>query len=115
MTITEPGLYQMPLTDYIADPAPEPSLSSSLAHTLITQTPIHAFMRHPRLNPGAPREESNKMDIGTIAHGLLLEGDESRIVLIEAEDWRTKEAKEQRDQAYADGKVPLLAKGKSGA
>ena len=110
MKVDKPGLYSMTLPEYIADPAPEPSLSASAAHTLITQTAIHAYMRHPRLNPGAPREESKVADIGTIAHGLLLEGDESRIVLIEADDWRTKDAKEKRDAAYAEQKIPLLGK-----
>lgn len=110
MKVDKPGLYSMTLPEYIEDPAPEPSLSASAAHTLITQTAIHAYMRHPRLNPGAPREESKVADIGTIAHGLLLEGDESRIVLIEADDWRTKDAKEKRDAAYAEQKIPLLGK-----
>lgn len=108
--IDKPGIYEMPLTDYIADPCPEPSLSASVAHTLITQSPIHAFIRHPRLNPGGERDESAKADIGTIAHGMLLENDESRIVVIEADDWRTKAAKEAREAAYAAGKIPMLAK-----
>ena len=100
----------MTLQEYIADPAPEPSLSASVAHTLITQSPLHAFMQHPRLNPGGEREESTKADIGTIAHGVLLENDWSRVVVIDAEDWRTKVAKEARDAAYAAGKVPMLVK-----
>lgn len=108
--IDKPGIYEMPLTDYIADPCPEPSLSASVAHTLITQSPIHAFVQHPRLNTNGARDESSKADIGTIAHGLLLENDGSRIVEIDADDWRTKAAKELRDAAYADGKVPVLGK-----
>jgi len=108
--ITAPGLYDIPLVEYIADPAPEPSLSASVAHKLITHSPIHAFMYHPRLNPGGVRDESSKADIGTIAHGMLLEGDESRVVVIEADDWRTKDAKAARDAAYEAGKVPVLAK-----
>ncbi len=104
------GIHTMPLTTYIADPAPEPSLSASVAHTLITESPIHAFMQHPRLNPNGRRDESSKADIGTIAHGLLLENDASRSVEIEADDWRTKVAKEARDAAYAARKVPILSK-----
>jgi len=105
-----PGLYAIPLSDYLADPCVEPSLSASIAHTLITQSPLHAFVQHPRLNPGAEREESSKANIGTIAHGLLLEGDESRVMVIEADDWRTKAAQAQRDAAYLAGMVPVLAK-----
>lgn len=108
--IDKPGIYDMPLAEYIADPVKEPSLSASIAHTLITQSPLHAFVQHPRLNPGGEREESAKADIGTIAHAMLLENDESRIAIIDADDWRTKAAKELRDAAYAAGKVPLLAK-----
>lgn len=107
MTYT-PGIYSIPLPDYIADPAPEPSLSASIAHTLITKSPLHAWMKHPRLNPRYEREDSNATDIGTIAHALLLEDDHSRIVVIDAEDWRTKAAKEARDIARACGKLPVL-------
>jgi hypothetical protein len=109
MKIDIPGIYTMPLVDYIADPAPEPSFSASVAHTLISQSPIHAFVRHPRLNPGMIDEGSTKMDIGTIVHGMVLEGDESRLVIVEADDWRTKVAKETRDEARRVGLVPVLA------
>jgi PDDEXK-like uncharacterized protein DUF3799 len=107
--IEKPGLYSIPLIDYIADPCQEPSLSASVAHTLITQSPIHAFVQHPRLNKGAIETGSTKMDIGTIVHGLVLEGDESRLVIVEADDWRTKVAKETRDEARRCGLVPVLA------
>lgn len=107
--IDKPGIYSMALLDYIADPCPEPSLSASVAHTLITESPIHAFVQHPRLNKGRIESGSSKMDIGTIVHGMVLEGDESRLVLVEADDWRTKVAKETRDAARLAGLVPVLA------
>ena len=107
--IDKPGIYQMPLVEYIADPCIEPSLSASVAHTLITQSPIHAFVQHPRLNKGVIESGSSKMDIGTIVHGMVLEGDESRLVIVEADDWRTKVAKETRDAARLAGLVPVLA------
>jgi len=107
--IDKPGIYEMPLVEYIADPCPEPSLSATIANVLITESPIHAYMWHPRLNTQGAREDSEKADIGTIAHGMILENDESRIVVIEAEDWRTKAAKEARDATYAAGKIPVLA------
>lgn len=111
--VSKPGIYSMPLVEYISDPAPEPSLSASVAHKLITESATHARIYHPRLNPGGAREESNKMDLGTICHGILLEGDESRLVIIEADDFKTKVAKETRDAARAAGLVPVLA-GKMG-
>lgn len=103
-----PGVHNIPLADYINDPAPEPSLNASIAHTLLTATPAHARMQHPRLTTQQDREESSRLDLGTIAHGLLLENDASRVEVIEAEDWRTKAAKEKRDEARAAGKVPIL-------
>lgn len=107
--ISTPGIYNIPLTEYIADPAPVPSLNASVAQVLLQQSPQHAWMAHPRLGH-AEREESSRADLGTIAHGLLLEDDKSRVVVIQADDWRTKAAKEQRDEARAAGKVPILEK-----
>jgi hypothetical protein len=107
--MNKPGIYSIPLVEYVADPCPQPSLSASVAHTLITESPIHAFVQHPRLNKGLIETGSSKMDIGTIVHGLVLEGDESRLVIVEADDWRTKVAKETRDAARLAGLVPVLA------
>lgn len=110
MRVDKPGIYEMSLADYVADPAPQPSLNTGTALTLLTQSPLHAKMQHVRLNPNAEREESSRADLGTIAHALLLEDDGSRVVEIDADDWRTKAAKEKRDEARAAGKVPVLKK-----
>ena len=107
--ITEPGIYTIPLSEYIKDPAPRPSLNASVAQVLLEQSPKHAWLAHPRLGNGA-REESSRADLGTIAHGLLLEDDKSRVVVIQADDWRKKVTQEARDEAYAAGKVPILEK-----
>lgn len=104
----EPGIYEMPLAEYVADPAPEPSLNTGTALALLTKSPLHAKLQHPRLNPYKVRESSSRADIGTIAHAMLLEGNDNKVVQIDAKDWRTKDAKEQRDQAWADGKTPIL-------
>jgi len=103
-----PGVHNIPLADYINDPAPEPSLNASIAHTLLTATPAHARMQHPRLTTQQEREESSRLDLGTIAHGILLECDSSRVEVIDAEDWRKKETKDRRDEARAVGKLPIL-------
>lgn len=105
-----PGVHTMSLDAYINDPAPEPSLNASIAHTLLTATPAHARMAHPRLTPQPEREDGSRLDLGTIAHGLLLEGDSSRVQVIEADDWKTKAAREQRDEARIQGLVPILEK-----
>lgn len=106
--IDKPGIYQIPLHDYINDPCQEPSLSAGIAHALVSQSPLHAWFKHPRLNPHYEHEDTTATDIGTIAHALLLEQDSSRVVIVEANDWRTKDAKEARDEARAAGKLPVL-------
>lgn len=98
----------MPAAEYHADPAPEPSLSSGLAKVILAKSERAAFLSHPRLNPRA-RVGQSRFDIGTSAHAMLLEDDASNIVLVEADDWRTKEAKAARDEAHAAGKTALLA------
>lgn len=104
------GVHKIPIEDYILDPVQEPSLNAGIAHTLLTMSPLHAFMQHPKLNPAHTSDESSRLDIGSIAHALLLEDDSSRVVVIEEDDWRTKAAKEQRDTARATGKLPILSK-----
>lgn len=108
--ITATGIYTIPHDEYHADPCPTPSLSSSVAKTLLRQSPAHAAMQHPKLNNNYVNEESSRFDLGTIAHALLLEDDSSRLITIEADDWRTKAAKEARDAARAEGKIPILVK-----
>jgi hypothetical protein len=101
-TITE-----MNAEAYHADPCPEPSLSSSIAKILLTQSPLHAWLAHPRLNPKYRPREDSRFDLGSAAHALLLEGDD-RMVVVDAHDWRTKAAQEQRDAARLAGKHPIL-------
>src|SRR5262249_25182670 len=105
-----PGIYSMPLEKYVNDPCPKPSLNSGTAYTLLNQSPAHAYVQHPRLNPSYEGEESSRLDLGTIAHAILLEGDNSRITVIAADNWRTKVAQEARDNARAQGKLPILLK-----
>ena len=98
--------------EYHGDPMEQPSLSASIAHLLCTMSPLHAWLAHPRLNPDYEREEDAKFDVGTVAHALLLQGkDPAEVVeIVDADDWRTKAAKEARDAARDAGKVPLLSK-----
>lgn len=98
----------LPIMEYVRDPAPKPSLSASVGHTLLTKSPRHAWMRHARLNAQWEPDPSDASDLGTICHALLLENDESRVVVVDHNDWRTNAAKEKRDAARAEGKLPLL-------
>lgn len=104
----ESGIHDIPSSQYHADMlTAEPSLSNSILHTLVTQTPKHAWMQHPRLNPFYAPKEDAKFDIGKAVHALLLEGVDICHV-VDADDWKTKAAKVARDEARAEGKTPLL-------
>lgn len=103
----EPGIHDIPADVYHADPCDRPSLSSSIAHLLVSASPAHARASHPKLNPEFEREEEAKFDLGTAVHAFLLQGiDKAHVV--DAPDWRTNAAKEQRDEARAHGYIPLL-------
>ncbi|KQP50959.1 hypothetical protein ASG40_12820 [Methylobacterium sp. Leaf399] len=104
-----PGLYRMPAKVYHADPAPEPSLSSSIAKLFLTHSPEHAWAEHPRLGK-APDDEvdpSRVMEVGSAVHKLIL-GQGADLVIIDADDYRTKDAKAARAAAYAAGNAPIL-------
>lgn len=104
---------------------PVPSLSNSIAKILIDQSPLHAWMAHPRLNPKYVPQESSRFDLGTAAHDLILEGGTAKICVINPEDYRSKPTKAEpegaipkgwtngairaaRDQARDNGLVPVL-------
>lgn len=100
--VTEPGVYAMDDATYHADPVPDPgSLSSSGARRLLHAP---ALFHHERTHPRPPTTAFN---IGHAAHALVL-GYGPELVVIDAPDWRTKDAKQRRDDAYAAGEVPLL-------
>lgn len=102
------GIHDISLADYLADPCPKPSLSSHVAHALLEQSPLHAWNQHPKLNPHYKSEDSTRFDLGSAAHNRLLEGG-NRLTVIEAQDYRKKEAQEARDKVRAEGKIPVLA------
>lgn len=93
--------------EYLADPAPEPSLSSSIAKVLIEESAAHAYLAHPRFG-GAKSAPTSAMDHGTLIHRLLL-GKGAEIVHVVAGDWRTKAAKAARAEARETGQIPVLA------
>lgn len=86
------------------------TLSNSIARTIIQQSPQHAWYAHPRLNPHYRSAESDRFDLGTACHSLLLEQSDAKIVYIDHDDYRTNAAKELRDMARAKGLTPILRK-----
>lgn len=102
-----PGLYEgIPAAEYHADPW-GPCLSASMAHLLVSRSPAHVYARHPRLGNIPAEDETEAMDGGSVLHSLLL-GSGPEVVVVEAKDWRTNAAKDQRDDARAQGKIPVL-------
>jgi len=107
--VEAPGFYQLTREQYLADPCPEPSLSSSIAWTLVEEAPLLAWWKHPRLNPQYAPEEGSNMDRGSIAHAIILEGSTARVRVVKGvSDWRTNAAKEARDLVRSKGLLPIL-------
>jgi len=112
--VAGPGLYQMPAAVYHADPSPEPSLSSSLAKVLLDYSPEHARAAHPRLAAPRPADEevedkpTRPKEIGTAAHRLIL-GAGCDLTVIDAADYKGKDAQAARKAAYAAAGAPILA------
>lgn len=101
-------LLEMTAAEYHAD-IHGPSLSASIAHVLCTQSPLHAWTAHPRLNPDWQRVDRAHYEFGSACHAALLEGlDNAPVRLVEASDWRTKAAQAVRDEARERGQIPLL-------
>jgi PDDEXK-like domain of unknown function (DUF3799) len=99
--ITEPGVYDIPEDEYHADPVPGGSLSASGAKRILE---CPARFDHDRKIPPTP---TTAMELGTAAHKLVL-GVGQDLVRVDAENYRTKAAKDAAKAARAAGKVPLL-------
>lgn len=111
-----PGFYRMPATVYHSDPAPWPSLSSTVANILIDKTPYHAQQAHPRLNGQgySLALKAARVTVGSVVHEYLT-GHGSGMKVVETdkgvpEDYRTKAAQEAREEILAMGKIPVLNK-----
>ena len=68
----DPGVYyDLPEHEYHSDPCDSPSLSASIAQTIVLESPAHAWLQHPRFG-GKQIEPTKEMDRGTLVHALLL-------------------------------------------
>ena len=103
--------YDVSAEDYRADPTPEPSLSRSVAKTIISESPLHGFYSHPRLGLGSVPsfgvERETKMDFGELGHQMLL-GKGSEVVVGPWPTWQTNDSKAFYESAKASGKIPVL-------
>jgi hypothetical protein len=105
MTITQPGIYTISHSEYLADPVEGGSISSSVAKKL---TPPRAPAKY-WWEKNHPTAASAEMDLGTVAHELLLGGG-GEIRVVDAVDWRSTAARLERDEARQAGETPILAK-----
>ncbi len=104
--ITEPGLYDIPAAFYHRDPVEGGSLSNSGGKKLLPPDGCPAKFRYEQLHGEPPKKA---FDFGRAAHREVLgRGDD--LVVVDADNWLTKVAKEKKADAYAAGKTPLLAK-----
>lgn len=94
----------MPFADYIKDPVPGRSLSSSGSRLLIPPS-CPAKFDYDRRHPSMPKAE---FDLGTAAHHVLL-GCGPELVVIDEANYQRKATQTKRDGAYAAGQTPVLA------
>lgn len=110
--ITAPGIYDLPESDYHADPCPEPSLSAGMINQIL-DAPAKCYEFSKRLNPNYKEEErAEKFTIGTVSHVMFLEPHlfDERVVIVPFDDWRKDAAKQARKDAQATGKTAILQK-----
>lgn len=109
MKITEPGIYRGVLdADYREDPCPIPSLTQSLCKIINERSPKHAWTACASLNNDWLPDDDPKFDVGNAAHKLVL-GRGKDFEIIDADDWRTKAAKDTRIDAAKAGKIGILS------
>lgn len=101
LTITEPGVYDIPEDAYHRDPVPGGSLSASGAKKLLA---CPARFDWQRRNPPQPKPA---MEFGTAVHTLVL-GRGAQITVVDAKSWQTKAAQDAAEDARAEGRPVLL-------
>lgn len=110
-----PGIHQLTMREYLDLQA----LSGGDVNRLLTLSPAEAW-HDSAFNPARPDDHSKESDIGTIVHACLLEGGTDKLRVFNPADfpnakgggvatgWTNKAIREARDDARANGEVPLL-------
>ena len=113
--ITEPSIIHGLDSDiyHSVTVTPEPAFSAGMGWDMVRKggCAAKAWFSSP-MNPHFERKEKAAFDIGSAAHLLFLEPHLYRasVSIIDADDWRTKAAKEARDMARDSGLIPLLSR-----
>lgn len=110
LEVIKPGIYDITSEQYHADPCPEPSLSASIANIIVNKTPKHAWIASRRLNQNYTDQSSYSFDFGKAVHSILLEPGKGLIEVVDAEDWRSKSARDKKETLQAEGKIPVISK-----
>jgi hypothetical protein len=105
----------LPFADYLKLPA----IGQGVIQAVIERCP-YAGWWESYLNPDREPDDSNESDIGTVAHSILLEGNEDCVAVIDPADyptektgnipdgWTNKAIRLARDNARMQGKTPIL-------
>lgn len=103
------GVYDLTMAQYRGQPADAMSLSASDAILLGNYTPAHLKASWAE---EAEDDGSSASDFGTLIHTMILEPHlaPGAVVVVNADDWRKKDAQEARNAAREAGKLPVLAK-----
>ena len=96
--MTGPGVYDIGEAEYFADPA----LSCSGAKLLLPPS-CPALFKYRQDHP----ERKDVFDFGSAAHKIVL-GAGPEWAIVDAADWKTKAARDRRDEIRADGEIPVL-------
>lgn len=93
-------IHDMPASDYFDADAFGSTSIRLLSDPEISLQEVKHLLEHD--------EHKKAYDVGTLAHALILEGGlDHLIVEVDADDYRTKAAREARDSAYAENKIPV--------
>ncbi len=107
--ITAPGVYdQVPAEVYHRDPVQGGSLSNSGAKLLV-QPAGPARFRHWLDHP-EDKETTAAMDLGSVVHQIVLGDFEDRVVVINADEWRSNAVKDEVAAVVASGRIPIKPK-----
>lgn len=94
----------MSMAVYLADRF-GPTLNPGIAHKLVAESPLHAWMAHPMLG-GADADDTESTQDGSIIHELVFGGD--GIGTLDHENFRSKDARESAEVARSLGLIPVL-------
>src|SRR5699024_6893735 len=93
-------VYDMPSDEYHANKALGSTSITTLADPELSLSDVYYRLHN--------REQKPEYDVGTLGHALILENSiEDVITLVPYDSYRTKAAREARDEAYKNGLIPV--------